>query len=88
MPILHLIKYLLFFFLQAKDIEAGGNGGGERSARSRYLVLRVINDRVYSVWAIVYILLMSLLITIMMLYGEHIYKALGKAFSDEVKYQI
>lgn len=54
--------------------------------RSRFLVLRVINDRVYSVWAVVYILLMSMLITIMLLYGQHIYKAIGKAFNDEVEY--
>lgn len=79
-------KYIIIIiFLQAKDIEAG-NIGTERSVRSRFLVLRVINDRVYSMWAVVYILLMSLLITIMMLYGEHIFKAIGKAFSDEVMY--
>jgi len=47
-------------------------------------VLRVINDRVYSMWALIYVLLMSLVITFMMLYGEHIYRAIGNAFNDEV----
>ncbi|VVC45892.1 Hypothetical protein CINCED_3A010682 [Cinara cedri] len=67
---------------QAKDLEAG-NVGADRSVRSRFLILRVINDRVYSIWAVAYILLMSLLITIMMLYGETIYKAIGRAFQEE-----
>lgn len=67
---------------QAKDLEAG-NVECDRPVRSKFLVLRVINDRVYSMWALVYILLMSLIITFMMLYGEHIYKAIENAFNDE-----
>lgn len=71
--------------LQAKDLEAG-NVENDRSVRSKFLVLRVINDRVYSMWALVYVLLMSLLITLMLVYGENIYKAIGNAFNDEVKF--
>jgi len=68
--------------VQAKDLEAG-NLGNDRPVQSKYLILRIINDRVYSLWALIYVLLMSLLITFMMLYGEHIYKAIGNAFNDE-----
>lgn len=73
--------------MQAKDLEAG-NVESEQPARSKYLVLRVINDRAYSMWILIYVLLMSLLITFMMLYGEHIYRAIGKAFNDEVKFYL
>lgn len=67
---------------QEKDLETG-NGVHNRPVRSKFLVLRVINDRVYSMWALIYVLLMSLVITFMMLYGEHIYRAIGNAFNDE-----
>jgi len=64
-----------------------GNLGNDRPVQSKYLILRIINDRVYSLWALIYVLLMSLLITFMMLYGEHIYKAIGNAFNAEVKFK-
>ncbi|KAL4134904.1 hypothetical protein QTP88_006592 [Uroleucon formosanum] len=67
---------------QEKDPESG-NAAHNRPVRSKFLVLRVINDRVYSMWALIYVLLMSLVITFMMLYGEHIYRAIGNAFNDE-----
>lgn len=67
---------------QAKDLEAG-NVGNDRPVKSKFLVLRVINERVYSTWALIYVLLMSLLIIFMMLYGEYIYRAISNAFSDE-----
>jgi len=72
-----------YFFLQAKDLEAG-NVGNDRPVKSKFLVLRVINERVYSTWALIYVLLMSLLIIFMMLYGEYIYRAISNVFSDEV----
>lgn len=76
-------NYLNLFFFQEKDLETG-NGVHNRPVRSKFLVLRVINDRVYSMWALIYVLIMSLVITFMMLYGEHIYRAIGNAFNDEV----
>jgi hypothetical protein len=69
--------------LQEKDLEAG-NIENDLPVKSKFLVFRVINDRVYSMWALVYILLMSMFIICMMLYGEHIYRAIGNAFNDEV----
>ncbi|XP_025419347.1 uncharacterized protein LOC112689735 [Sipha flava] len=65
-----------------KDLEAG-NIENDLPVKSKFLVFRVINDRVYSMWALVYILLMSMFIICMMLYGEHIYRAIGNAFNDE-----
>lgn len=65
-----------------------GNVEGDRPVRSKFLVLRVINDRVYTMWALVYVLLMFLAIIFMILYGAHIYKAIGHAFNDEVKFYL
>lgn len=50
-------------------------------------MLGVVKHSVYSVWALVYVLLMSLLITAMMLYGEHIYRAIGNTFVEEVTFK-
>lgn len=85
LKLIHLKIY--FYILQAKDLEAG-NVQNDRPVRSKVLLLRVINDRVYSFWALLYVLLMSLLIIIMMLYGESIYKFFGNAFNDEVIFLI
>jgi integral membrane protein 2B len=67
---------------QAKDLESG-NVGSDQPVRSKFLVLRVINERVYSIWALIYVLMMSLLITFMILYGEYIYRSIGNIFNDE-----
>ncbi|XP_050528720.1 uncharacterized protein LOC126898569 [Daktulosphaira vitifoliae] len=64
---------------QGKDIEAGLKSN-ENASKSRLMV--VINNRV-SPLALVYILLMTLLITFMMFYGECIYRAIGNAFREE-----
>lgn len=85
---LYLHTYMnCFVILQAKDLEAG-NVECDRPVRSKYLVLKVINDRFFSSWAIFYIVFMSLIITFMIMYGEHIYKAIGNAFNDEVKFKL
>lgn len=72
---------------QEKDLEAG-NVENDRPSKSKLLVLGVVNHSVYSMWALVYVVLMSLLITVMMLYGEHIYRAIGNSFVEEVKLKI
>jgi len=68
--------------LQTKDLEAG-YVENDRPVRSKFLVLRIINERVYSTWALIYVLLVSLFIIFMMIYGEHIYKAISNAFGNE-----
>lgn len=69
----------------AKDLEAG-HAECDRPVKSKFLVLRVINERVYSMWALLYVLLMSLIVLFMMVYGENIYKAVGNALNGEVRF--
>lgn len=71
--------------MQEKDLEAG-NVENEHSSKCKLLVIGLIKDSVYSMWALVYVVLMSLLITVMMVYGEHIYRAIGNTFVAEVKF--